>query len=136
MRTGILKSVLLVLIAIIAGLAIDQLVIFQKSRASDSVVQLATLVNEFDYNGYKAEEKYSDRWVKISGELVDIGLDDEGRTILKLKNFSNDATVCCLLKENIKAKDLDKLYLNNSMKIRGRCRLVQKELRLEDCIII
>lgn len=136
MKMSLSKIAVLFFVAIFLGMALDR--IFAKNKDwnfGSSNSKSLTLINLNPENG-TATERLENKWLNVQGDLMDIQIDAKGEIILKINSPMQENGLSCFFKENIKSKDLDQLYSNQKVQLKGLCKKVGKKLVLVDCKII
>lgn len=133
MKFNITRTLLFLSATLAFAFAIDK---FLENPETTSKFQLAELDHtgqEFYLENKNALPYYKGRWVELSGELHNIVIEENGGVVLELRTKINDFNVRCVLKERLRGKQLDNMYLNNLLKVTGRYTVKGNSWVLEDC---
>jgi len=128
--------VLLFVIALFSGLYLKFMPDknMEKQKA-DYVLPANKLFKEFENNEAKANKKYMDRIIEVSGNLADISDDQKGAKVVTIKGKNAFSGVLCTLQE-AEAKTLSSYKINEPIKIRGVCTGMLMDVVLNKCIIV
>lgn len=105
-----------------------------KAKA-DFVLPANKLFNEFDSNEAKANKKYMDRIIEVSGNIAEINEDQKGAKVITLKSKDDFSGVLCTLNEN-ETTTLNSYKINQPIKIRGVCTGMLMDVVLNKCVIV
>lgn len=123
-------------ICLLLGIAIDRIGtssnVWPKKESRDQALLLLDLSNPVDISS----DDLLNKWLNVEGELRDIQIDNDGLIVFKINSPIQSNGLKCFFSENIKSQDLDQLFSNQKIKLKGLCRRVGNNLVLVDCELI
>jgi len=102
---------------------------------ADYTLTATALFNDFDGNENKANQKYMDRVVEVSGTIAEISEDQKGDMVIALRDTDAFAGILCTLEENQK-KMLQNYKVGKPITLRGVCTGMLMDVVLNKCAII
>ncbi len=130
------KIAVLFFVTLFMGMTLDRIVSKNKDWSYKSPDSKSLMVLNLDDKNKANSEGLVDKWVNVQGDLMDIQIDAKGEIVLKINTSMQANGLSCFFSENIRSKDLDQLYSNQKVQLKGLCKKVGKTLVLVDCKII
>lgn len=132
------KALLLVLgVLIVSAISVWYYVfVYSKTHHRDvtdekAIVTTANdIVKAYQENEANANLKFLDKAVEVSGEVAEVGKNQEGKTTVSLKTNDIMTTVFCTLKDSTA-----QVETNKSITIKGICIGFLSDVRIKDAII-
>jgi hypothetical protein len=103
-----------------------------KAEYSVSAVDLYT---EYDSNEETANQKYQNRVIEITGEIMLVIKDEGFNPIINLKT-EGFGVVKCTLETQMTTEELNKVRTNTSLTLRGECIGMLLDVLIEKAIIL
>ena len=95
------------------------------------IVNAADVAAEYQTNEQSANTKYLDKVLEVTGEVMEVGKNQEGKTTVALKTNDIMTTVFCTLKDSTA-----NIQLNQSVTIKGICIGFISDVKIKDAILI
>jgi flagellar basal body-associated protein FliL len=95
------------------------------------VVNAADVAAEYQANEQSANAKYLDKALEVTGEVMEVGKNQEGKTTVALKTNDIMTTVFCTLKDSTA-----NVLPNQKITIKGICIGFISDVKIKDAIII
>jgi flagellar basal body-associated protein FliL len=95
------------------------------------VVNAADVAAEYQANEQSANAKYLDKALEVTGEVMEVGKNQEGKTTVALKTNDIMTTVFCTLKDSTAT-----VLPNQKITIKGICIGFISDVKIKDAIII
>ncbi len=102
---------------------------------ADYSFQAAELIEKFDKNALSSKAQYLDRTIEIVGPLSEVHEGTNGILILVLGSSENLRGVSCEV-PIYKSSVFKKLKAGAVLKLKGVCKEQDKEIVMENCILI
>lgn len=138
-RTLKIVLILLAIIALLLGGAYLYLRFMPEKSVSgkpaDFVVTATQLASEYQTNPGASDVKYIDRVLEISGTIAEITTDQNGATVIILRDEQVETGVLCTLTEETK-KQVAGQTVGGKITIKGTCTGMLFEVVLNKCIIL
>ena len=133
------KIFLSLLIAVILSLIGGWYYVFVYSKnhhrdAADEkgiVVNAADVAAEYQSNEQSANAKYLDKALEVTGEVMEVGKNQEGKTTVALKTNDIMTTVFCTLKDSTA-----NVLPNQKITIKGICIGFISDVKIKDAMVI
>lgn len=95
------------------------------------LISASDIAKQYQDNETNANTAYLDKAVAVSGEVVETGKNQDGKTTVSLKTDDPMTTVFCTLKDSMAIAEVGK-----NIKIKGVCIGFLSDVRLKDGIIL
>ena len=95
------------------------------------VVTANEMNKEYQTNEQAANTKYLDKAVEVSGEVTEVGKNQEGKITVALKTDDAMSTVFCTLKDSTSS-----VQPNQAITIKGKCIGFTSDVRINEGIVI
>ena len=134
-RKIFLSLVIAVILSLIGGWY--YVFVYSKNHHRDAadekgiVVNAADVAAEYQANEQSANAKYLDKALEVTGEVMEVGKNQEGKTTVALKTNDIMTTVFCTLKDSAAI-----VQPNQKITIKGICIGFISDVKIKDAMII
>ena len=130
-----LSLVIAVILSLIGGWY--YVFVYSKNHHRDAADEKGIIVNaadvaaEYQANEQSANAKYLDKALEVTGEVMEVGKNQEGKTTVALKTNDIMTTVFCTLKDSTAT-----VQPNQKITIKGICIGFISDVKIKDAMII
>ena len=136
----LLKIFLIVLgtIVVIIGLAALYLSLPQasvKGKQADLTLSAFELYEEYQADEAAGNKKYIDKIIEVKGTIAEISTDENGATVVMLRDKDAFSGILCTLREDEKKRAKD-LKVGQEVTIKGQCTGMLMDVVLNKCVLV
>jgi len=106
-----------------------------QSETADLQISATELFTQYEANEAAGNQKFIDRIIDVTGKIAEISEDEDGSSVVMLREADAFSGVLCTLKDSERSAVRD-LKIGQQVTIRGFCTGMLMDVVLNKCVVI